>query len=173
MRGSWNYLEEHKFASHIDEVFVGAVITATLDTGYSLIDITSDGTHHYLRFEQLGEHHRIIFRLTHLTGSLSVARVLGQRAEVTIGYGERVGNPARILKAVQAEMKGRYIREPEPGTITVDGDLPSGYVYCQVQLYLNLADYVGPDYTVDHRELMLHIEAATHTLRKYLRGRFT
>ena len=53
VRGSWDYLYEHAFASHIDEVFLGAVITSTLDNGMVLIDLKSDGSHHYVRFENM------------------------------------------------------------------------------------------------------------------------
>lgn len=172
VRSSWNYLGEHRFAAHIDEVFLGAIITSTLDTGYSLIDLNSDGSHHYLRFENLKDHTRIIVRLTHLTGSLAVAKVLGQRVSAVIGYGEKIGNLTKIFGAIQAEMKSAYLNDPEPGTITVDGDLNSGYVYCQVDLYLDIEQYVARDYTIDYPRLSGHIGATTHALRKYLRGRF-
>jgi hypothetical protein len=172
VRASWNYLGEHRFAAHIDEVFLGAIITSTLDTGYSLIDLTSDGTHHYLRFENFDDKSRIVVRLTHLTGSLAVAKVLGQRVSAVIGYGERVGNMSKIWSAIQAEMKSSYIQDAEPGTITVDGDLNSGYVYCQVDLFLDIEQYVARDYKIDHALLSSHIGATTHALRKYLRGRF-
>ncbi len=169
---SWDYLSEHRFANHIDEVFLGAVITSTLDVGYSLIDLNSDGTHHYLRFENLEDKSRIVVRLTHLTASLSVSKILGQRASAVIGYGEKIGNISKIMSAIQAEMKSGYIRDPEPGTITVDGDMGSGYVYCQVDLFVNIDDYVARDYTIDFPKLTTHIGATTHALRKYLRGRF-
>ena len=172
MTASWDYLSEHRFATHIDEVFLGAVITSTLDVGYSLIDISSDGTHHYLRFENLDDKSRIVVRLTHITGSLAVSKVLGQRASAVIGYGEKVGNISKVMSAIRAEMKSGYIRDPEPGTITVDGDLNSGYVTCQVDLFLDIDAYVARDYTIDHDKLATHIGATTHALRKYLRGRF-
>lgn len=172
VKSSWNYLAQHRLAAHIDEVFLGAVITSTLDTGYSLIDLSSDGTHHLLRFENLSDRSRILFRLTHLTGSLAVAKVLGQRASVIIGYGERVSNITKVWSAIQAEMKSAYIRDAEPGTITVDGDVNTGYVSCQVDLYFDLDEYIGRDYAIDYPKLSAHIGATTHALRKYLRGRF-
>lgn len=172
VRESWRYLGEHRFASHIDEVFLGAIITSTLDTGYSLIDLSSDGTHHYLRFENLSDNSRIIVRLTHLTASLALAKVLGQRASAVIGYGEKIGNITKIWGALQAEMKSSYIQDAEPGTITVDGDMNSGYVYCQVDLYFDIDQYVSREYQIDYKKLSSHIGATTHALRKYLRGRF-
>jgi hypothetical protein len=173
VKSSWDYLGEHRFAAHIDEVFLGAVITSTLDTGYSLIDLKSDGTHHFLRFENLSDQSRIVVRLTHLTASLAVSKVVGQRVSAILGYGERVGNLAKIWSALQAELKSSYLQDAEPGTITVDGDLNSGYVYCQVDLYLDVEQYVARDYRVDHARLANHVGAVTHALRKYLRGRFT
>jgi len=173
VKQSWDYLEDHEFAGHIDEVFLGAVITGTLDTGYSLIDLNSDGTHHYLRFQNMEDHSRVIVRATHLTGTLAVSKVLGQRASVVIGYGEKVGSIQKVMGAVRAEMKSSFLQNPDPGTITVDGDMASGYVYCQVDMYWNIDEYVASDYRVDTGKLSAHIGATTHALRKYLRGRFT
>jgi hypothetical protein len=169
---SWDYYEDHAFSGHIDEVFLGAIITSTLDSGCALIDISSDGTHHYLRFEDLEDHSRIVYRMTHLTGSLSQSRVLGQRASVVVGYGERVGAFQKIWKALQAEYKSGLVVSPEPGTITVDGDMNSGYVYVQVDLFLCIDDYVARDYTIDYKLLQDHLAASHNALRKYLRGRF-
>ena len=172
IKGSWDYLTEHSFSAHIDEVFLGAVITAVLDTGYSLIDISSDGTHHYLRFQKMDDQSRLIFRLTHLTSSLALSKVLGQRASVIVGYGERIGNAGSIMSAIRAEYQSGYINNPEPGTITVDGDLNTGYVYCQVDMYWTIDDYVNASYEIQYTKLAEHIRASTHALRKYLRGRF-
>lgn len=171
VKSSWDWLYEQDFAGHIDEVFLGAIITATLDTGQQLIDITSDGTHHYLRFEDPSDHSRLIVRLTHLTGSLALSKVLGQKAKVTIGYGERVKNISKIMTAIRSEMQSGYL-SPEPGTITVDGDLQSGYVYVQVELFLSIDEYVSPTYDIAYESLTAHIDATENALRKYLRGRF-
>ncbi len=169
---SWDYYEAHAFSSHIDEVFLGAIITSTLDSGCALIDISSDGTHHYLRFEDLEDHSRIVYRMTHLTPALGQSKVLGQRASVVVGYGERAGNFQKIWKALKAEYKSGLVSSPEPGTITVDGDMNSGYVYVQVDLFLSIDDYVAQDYAIDYRLLQDHLAATHNALRKYLRGRF-
>jgi hypothetical protein len=172
VRDSWAWLAQQRFAGHIDEVFLGAIITSTLDTGYVLIDLTSDGSHHFLRFENLADQSRLLVRLTHLTPSLAVSKVLGQRASVVIGYGERVGNFTKIFSAIQAEMKSSFLREADPGTITVDGDMNTGYVYCNVDLYLDIDTYVASNYAIDYARLATHVAGVTHALRKYLRGRF-
>jgi hypothetical protein len=170
---SWEYLKEHELASQIDEVFLGAVISGAVDGGYSLIDLTSDGTHHYLRFENLNNTSRLVFRLKHLTGDVVTAKVVGQRASVVIGYGEKATNIGQIMNALKAEFKSGFIINPEPGTITVDGDLTSGYVYCQVDMFWKIDDYITGEYIVSTEKLMLHITACRHALRKYLRGRFS
>jgi len=172
VQASWDYFNAHAFSSHVDEVFLGSVITSTLDQGYALIDLTSDGTHHYLRFEDLEDHSRVIYRLTHLTSDLTQARVLGQRAKVVVGYGEKMKNFAKVWKALQAEWKSGYLRTPEPGTITVDGDMQSGYIYVQIDMYWSIDEYIGADYDIDYAKLTLHVGACVHALRKYLRGRF-
>ena len=172
VKASWDYHGEHAFAGHIDEVFLGAVITACVDGGWSLIDLTSDGTHHYLRFEEMKEHTRSIVRLNHLTPGLATAKVLGQRASVVVGYGEKVKNFSAVWKALKSEYKSGLIQGSVPGTISVDGDMSAQYVYCQVPLFLKLDDYVAGDYAIDHALLSRHFDATLKALRKYLRGRF-
>lgn len=172
VKASWDWYDDHAFASHVDEVFLGAVITSTLDTGYSLIDLTSDGTRHYLRFENLDDKSRVIFQLTHLTGSQTLAKILGHKASVVIGYGERLGNISKVMSAVKAEYKSGFMSNAEPGTITVDGDLASGYVYVQIDLTWTIDDYIDRTYNTDTAKLAAHIHGCTHALRKYLRGRF-
>ena len=148
------------------------MITSTLDAGYNLIDLTSDGTHHYLRFENFEDGSRTIFRLKQLTGDQVYAKVLGQKANVVLGYGEKVGNISKVLSALKAELKSSFILNPEPGSIVVDGDLTSGYVYCQVDMFWSLDDIISRDYSIDYSKLADWIRASNHALRKYLRGRF-
>lgn len=168
---SWKHFERNLFAAHVDEVFIGAVITSTLDNGYALIDITSDGSNHYLRFEDLEDRSRIIYQLHHLAGDAASAKVLGHIASVVVGYGERVGNLTRALSATQAEYKSGYLQSAEPGTITIDADVATGYIYTQVDMYWNISDYVAEDYAIDYDLLTEHVGASIHALRKYLRGR--
>lgn len=173
VKDSWTYFKEHERAGYLDEVMVGAIITTALDSGYSLIDLGSDGTHHYLRLEALqGDQSRLVFQLAHLTPGLVAAKVLGQRMSVVVGYGERLGNFSQIWQALKAEFKSGYVQNPEPGTITVDGDVSSGYVYVQIDLYLDVKNYVGDDDSINYPRIHRDIGATINALRKYLRGRF-
>lgn len=173
VKSSWDYFREHEMAGHLDEVMVGAIITSTLDSGYSLIDINSDGSNHYLRFEAIGgDRSRMVFQLSHLTAGLVAAKVLGQRMSAVIGYGEHQADFGRIWQALKAEFKSGYVQNPEPGTITVDGDMASGYVYVQVDLYLDIKNYVGDGYAINYARLNQDVGATVNALRKYLRGRF-
>lgn len=180
VKKSWERLNRKLTASQLDEVVVGAVITGVLDTGYSLIDLGSDGHNHNLRFEDVKNGNRVIFQLS--TGG-SFAALLGavdgsssrpQEANITIGYGERVRDFNKIMTALRQEMKGGFIHEPEPGIITIDGDISSQYVYVQVNLIWDLKDYLDPKnpYKVIYPKLSQDIAASIHALRKYLRGRF-
>ncbi|MCU0656333.1 MAG: DUF4339 domain-containing protein, partial [Polyangiaceae bacterium] len=109
VKESWAYFREHEKAGHIDEVLVGAIITATLDNQYSLIDLSSNGNNHYLRFENIqGDQSRVVFQLAHLTPGLTAAKVLGQRMSVVVGYGERMPDFGRVWQAIKAEFKSGY-----------------------------------------------------------------
>ncbi len=171
IKGSWDYYNANQFARHIDEVFIGAVITSTLDNGYSLIDLNSDGSNHYLRFQQMQEGNRILYQLRHLAHSPADAKILGHIASVTIGYGERSANVGRLWNALKAEFKSGYIQSAEPGTITIDADMESGYMYAQVDMYWNISDYVDEHYATDFPKLTEHVAVSINALRKYLHGR--
>ena len=171
IKASWEYYQANRFAEHVDEVFIGAVITSTLDNGYSLIDLNSDGSNHFLRFQQMQEGSRIIYQLRHLAHSPAEAKVLGHIASVTIGYGERSANAGRLWNALKAEFKSGYIQSAEPGTITIDADMESGYIYGQVDMYWNISDYVDEHYQTAYPKLTENVAVTINALRKYLHGR--
>ena len=171
IKDSWDYYHEHERSSQVDEVLVGALIASTLDNGFSLIDLNSDGGHHNLRFESMQNRSRIVFRVNHLTAGLVASRVMGQRASVVIGYGEPVPDFGRVWQALKAEYKSGYIQNAEPGTITVDADMAAGYIYVEVDMYWQIDRYVKSDLTVDYPLLTSHVGASIHALRKYLNGR--
>ena len=173
VKDSWRRYRKREVSQDVDEVVVGAVITATLDNGYALIDLESSGTDHYLRFEEIASGNRIIFRLRHHAESLLTSQVLGHEASVTIGFGQRVRDFQRVWTAVKQEMKGGYITQPDPGIILVDGDISSQYIYVEVGLLWDINDYLDPDdpYKANYPKLTRDVGATIHALRKYLHGR--
>jgi hypothetical protein len=173
VEASWEWYSDHQFARSIDEVLLGATITAVLDLDHVLIDLSSDGTRHFLRFENTTDQSRMAVRLHHLTGDLTTAKVQGHKASVVVGYGERVRDFSKVWQALKAEMKSGLVNRDEPGAISVDGDVASQYVYVQVRLILDVDAYVSRDWSVQTDRLNEHLGACRHALRKYLRGRFT
>jgi hypothetical protein len=173
IKSSWDYYYANEFARHVDEAFIGAVITSTLDNGYSLIDLNSDGSNHFLRFQQMQDGTRILYQLRHLAHSPAEAKVLGHISTVTVGYGERSANVSRLWSALKAEFKSGYIQSAEPGTITIDADVESGYIFAQVDMIWNISDYVTGHYETDYPKLTEHIAVSINALRKYLHGRMS
>lgn len=173
VKSSWKRYRKREVSQEVDEVVVGAVITATLDNGYALIDLESTGSKHYLRFEEVSTGNRIIFRLQHHAESQLTSSVLGHEASVTIGFGQRVQDFQRIWSAVKQEMKGGYITEPDPDIILVDGDISSQYIYVEVGLLWDINEYLDPDdpYKANYAKLTRDVGATIHALRKYLHGR--
>jgi len=172
---SWKRYDEILINKRLDEVLIGLVIASNVKSGYSLIDISSDGVNHYLRFENLSDGTRLIFRLTNLSEDLTQAKVLGHVANVTIGYGEKVRDLGKIWQAFKAEVKSTFLITDEPGIITCDADLTGGYIYAQIPLIFNLDNYLDKDHTyrADVDLLQLHINSTVHSLRKYLKGRLS
>lgn len=171
VKQSWVRYNEGVQNRYLDDMLVGAVIASTVEIGYSLIDLNSDGTSHYLRFEHLPTKVRIIFQLTNLSENLVTAKVLGRHARVVIGYGVMVNNFGVIWKALKAEFKSTFLDTSEPGVITCDADATSGYIYAQVPLIIDLDDYFKGNFQIDQALLQHHIQATLHSLSKYLHGR--
>lgn len=168
---SWDRFSEDLKAREIDDLLVGAVITAAVAQGNALIDFNSDGRHHYLRFQHLQHKHRLMFQLTHLTGDVASAKILQHHASVTIAYGEYVEDARTVWQALKSEVKSGFLDVGEPGVFTVDADLATGYVYVQVPLLLDLDQYFADHYTVKYPVLQEHIAAVSQACAKYLHGR--
>lgn len=195
---SWKTYQIYAWNNSIDEILIGAVIRSNLDKGYLLIDLNSQMPYHYvgdvvnameadpsasafkvpinkhfLRFEHPTDNSRLIYELERITTELTETRVLGQLARVTIGYGEKSANIARVLDTIKQEMKTAFVDKSEPGIITFDAEVSAGYIYATVTLIMNIADYnkdnkIG---NIDYEKLDYHIEATVHSLKKYLHGR--
>ncbi len=172
VRSSWNFYKRVDFATRLDEVLLGSLIATTTGTGQVLIDLTSDGRNHYVRFEDPTDRSRTTMAISHLTPSAVEGEVLGHHASVVIGWGQRVADASSVVNALKQEWKSALVQTPEPGTVTVDGDVTSGYAYTQIDLIWALEELVSPDYTVDTEKLTRYVRAAVHSLRKYWYGRF-
>ncbi len=168
---SWKRYHESLENTFMDDLLVGAVIASSVEVGYSLIDINSDGQHHYLRFEHLPSKERLVFELTNLSEDLVTAKVLGRRGRVVVGYGKIVKNTQAVFSALKTEFKSSFLDSREPGIITFDADLTAGYVYTQVPLLLDLDQYFSGNYQINYPLLQQHLGATIHSLRKYLIGR--
>lgn len=98
------------------------------------------------------------------------AAALGRLIQVTVAYGQRVRELSRLASTLKQEMKSSMMANAdEPGVITFDADMSSGFVYAQVNLLLNLDDYfTGLNQTTP---ISRDLYAAVHSLSRYLHGR--
>jgi len=201
LKRSWEIFKESEHATAIDEAMLSGVITALLDCGYVLIDVATAGAlpyaatagstttttasttpvvaadgvagmGHELRFEEPGVAHRVTVTLDHLTKDPAAAKTLGHLASLVVGYGERVGNFSQVGQAVRQELAASFIASPEPGTVSWNADISSGYVYAEIDLILELSTYVDDKLAVDHALVRKHLAAVVNTLRTFVRARF-
>ena len=122
----------------------------------------------------MSDRSRLIFKLSNMSENLMTAKVLGHRARVTLGYGEYVKDFGRLWKALKMEVKSSFlVSNEEPGIITTDADISSSYIYVMTTIIMDLDKYIDQsgEYKANTDLLQLHINASTHSLRKYLRGR--
>lgn len=199
---SWEMYKETELATSIDEATLGGVITALVDCGFVLIDLetagaapaatttttTTSGTttttagavevgstlldSHQMRFEEPETQSRVTVAIQHLTPDVASAKVVGHRAAAVIGYGQRVKEFQKVGQAIRQEVQSSMVLSPEPGTVTFDADLSSGYVYAQIDLLLELERYVSDDLSVDHDLLRRHLAAVVYTMKTFVQTRF-
>ena len=198
---SWEMYKETELATSIDEAMLGGIITALVDCGFVLIDLetagawaamvatggagttttattgvdvgsTATAAHHQLRFEEPETHARVTVAVEHLTPDVASAKMIGHRASAILGYGERVPNFSQVGQALRQEVQSTFVVSPEPGTVTFDADLSSGYVYAQVDLLMELDRYVAEDLAVDHDLLRRHLASVVYTMKTFVRTRF-
>ncbi|MCC6433680.1 MAG: hypothetical protein IT196_01485 [Acidimicrobiales bacterium] len=169
--GSWKRHAEITRNTQTDDLLVGAIIASSVNQGWALIDLGSSGSSHMLRFDHAASRTRLVVEVHSLAESLATAKVIGRLANLEIGFGMRVDNFSQVFQAVKTEIKSALLVATEPGVITVDGDLSTGYVYAQITLLVDLDDYLTGPLTVDYAKLQAHIGAVVHSLNKYLHGR--
>ena len=175
---SWEMYKETEFATSIDEAMLGGVITALVDCGFVLIDMETASVwagasgSHRLRFEEPADHSRVNVSLQHLTPDPAVAKMIGHRAQAVIGYGQRVPEFSKVGNAIKQELKSSFVVSPEPGTVTFDADITSGYVYAQIDLLMEIERYVDEHLDVDHELLRKHVASVIYTMKTFIQARF-
>ena len=54
--------------------------------------------------------------LTHLTRDVTMAKAVGQRASLVVGYGEPIKSFGRVVDALRKETKSGYVGRPSRGS---------------------------------------------------------
>lgn len=183
--GSWEIYKESQTASSVDEAFLAGAITALVDCGFVLIDITTEGMRigsgqastlasgHELRFEEPSTKARVLLHLHHLTPDAGSAKILGHRAAAVIGYGAKLPNITQVANAMRQEAQAAMVDTQEPGSVSFDADLSSGYVYAQVDLLLQMDQYFVAGFEIDHDLLRRHLASVVYTMKSFVNARFS
>ena len=164
---SWRRFDDMERASWLDDVFVGAVITAHLEAGMFLLDAESDGMAHSLNFSDQERNRRVV-RVDHRRGEdYLYAKTVGHLCSCTFGVGRAYPNLSKVMAAAKAEFKsdlageGRVAGFSDPGVMKVD--IEGTIAVCETTLLLNLEDYVDRQtLEVDTRKLWIHAVSYTH-----------
>ncbi len=172
---SWERYDDIERNSWLDDVFVGAVVTAHLDEGLFLLTTTSDGVSHYLMFSN-PERDRFIVRVDHRRGEdYLFSKTVGHLMAVEVRVGRSYPNLSKIWKATKSEMKGglsgkgRISGFEDPGVMKIDAE--GTIAYCHTTLLLDVKDYVDTKtLEADQAKIWSHIQATYQSLEKYLAG---
>ena len=172
---SWERFDDMERNSWIDDVFVGAVITAHLDAGMFLLTLTSDGQAHFLTFSDQNRNRHVV-RVDHRQGEdYLYSKTVGHLSACTFGVGRSYPNLSKVISATKAEFKsgmageGRVAGIADPGVMKVD--IEGTIAVCETTLLLTLDNYVDKEsLKVDTETLWTHIQATYQSLEKYLSG---
>lgn len=172
---SWRLYDDMERAGWLDDVFIGAVITAHLDAGMYLLTAKSDGASHFLTFSDQ-ERNRHVVKVDHRRGEdYLYAKTVGHLTSCTFGVGRSYPDLSKVWSAAKAEFKsdmageGRVAGFADPGVMKVD--IEGTIAVCETTLLLNLEDYVDRQtLEVDTRKLWIHVQATYQSLEKYLSG---
>jgi len=161
-----------------DEMVLAGIIAALVDSGYVLIDVSTEGAStagsvnssgaHHLRFEEPEARSRVSVALQrpNADGGAAVP------TQLIVGYSEQVPNFNQVGQALRQEVASAFVVSPAPGTVTFDAEIATGYVTAQVDLLIELDSYVSPSFEIDHALLRRQLAAVVHTLRSFTRARF-
>lgn len=167
---SWKRHNAWERSRRADDVALGATITSYVTAGWRLVDLESDGSSHMARFQAGGGTDRLLVRLEAMCEDPVRAQALGRLVRAEVAYGVRAENFSAVKQAVKDELKSSMVANAsEPGVITVDGDIATGYVYASVPLILDLDDYFD-GYTAK-APIAGDLHTAAQALHKYLMGR--
>jgi len=172
---SWKRYDDIERNSWLDDVFVGASITAHLDNGMFLLDATSDGKSHYFVFADQ-ERNRNVLKVDHRRGEdYLYSKTVGHLTAVTLAVGRAYPDLKKLFKAARSEVQsgmageGRIAGYEDPGVMKVDRE--GSIATCETTLLLDLNDYVRiEDLSVDREKLWIHFQATYQSLEKYLSG---
>lgn len=175
---SWERFDDIERNSWLDDVFIGAVITAHLDNGMFLLNATSDGANHYLVFSNKARDRNVV-KVDHRRGEdYLYSQTVGHLTAVTLAVGRAFPDMKRLFKATTSEFKsgmageGRIAGMSDPGVMKIDRD--GSIATCETTLLLDLRDYVTPSsLETDHEKLWTHFQATYQSLEKYLTGIMT
>lgn len=168
LEASWQRHAAMVWNAQSDDVLLGGIIASAVASGWSLIDLSSDSAQHLARFDHQEHGTRLLVEIESITEELELARVLGRLARTTIGFGRRVNDVDTVMSAMKSDLKSGFMSHDEPGAVTIDGHVGSGFVYAQVALLLDLNDYLCPDRTINYPMLQSHLGATTASLDRYL-----
>src|SRR5262249_37326761 len=125
----------------------------------------------HLRFEDLVQSTRVLFRVTHLAERLTVARTPGHLATIAVGLGERDPDVGRRLRTMGSDVAALFAVGTEPGVGSFAADVTSGHLYCQLGLVVDLDTYVAAGLEVNRAILNTHLDGVLHTLGRIIRGK--
>lgn len=172
---SWRRFDDMERNSWLDDVMIGAIITAHLDRDFFLLNLASDGKSHFLTFSDK-DRNRHVVKLDHTLGEdYLYSKTVGHLCCCTLGVGRSYPNMSKMFAAKKSEIKsglsgeGRIAGMPDPGVMKVD--IQGTIAVCETTLLLDVSDYVDLDsLKADTEKLWTHIQAAYQSLEKYLSG---
>jgi hypothetical protein len=172
VKKSWETHSQFERASWFDDSFMGGLIAAHLQNGYSMLDCLSDGSSHYARFVNAAKE-RVVVRLFSRSGEdIVFARTLGNIAGLQLSYQRSYPDVRKVITAIKSELKSNLASSsafPDPGVFKIDAEGTTAS--CETSLMVEIKDYVDATTLLpDTKKIWEHCSAVYQSLEKYLTG---
>ncbi len=161
VRNSVEHQRRLDWATRVDELLLSACITAIVDSGYLLLESTSNDSDHRVLFDHNDDSRHVRLELSPLSPLNAAGDHIGRHLRVGLEWGRGVADRDVAFAVARSE--------------AIDGDVAPGTLTCEVNMLANSAstgvrliwaadEFVRDDHSVDRASLDASIASVLHAL---------
>ena len=149
------------WATRVDELLLSACITAIVDSGYLLLETTSNDSDHRVLFDHNDDSRQVRLELAPLSPLNAAGDHVGRHVRVGLAWGRAVADGDEASALVSAEATDGDVA---PGTFSCEVNMVADSASTKVGLIWAADEFVRDDHSVDRPSLDASIAAVLHAL---------